>query len=362
MSKWSVGRANEWYRSQPWLVGCNFLPSTAINQLEMWQAETYDPETIDKELSWAEDLGFNTLRVYLHDLVWSIDPSGFSDRIDHFLEIARNHGMKILFVLFDDCHRPDPAIGVQPLPVSGVHNSGWKQSPGQKLALQFHDGTIPEDERARLRDYIQGVLMMFADDKRILMWDVYNEPGQGGNSDKTNELLEATWQWAHEARPSQPLTACLDGSVGERNIALNAERSDVISFHCYKGESLEKTILQHEDDHSERPVICSEYMAREHGTTFQLSLPIFKRHRVGCYNWGLVAGKSQTHFNWKTVERLEELRQQEVYLHPGDSIPEPSLWFHDIFRVDGTPFDRKEVDFIKSITKIGHNNRVEATR
>ena len=359
MTRWTVEQANTWYEAQSWLVGCNFLPSSAINQLEMWQAETYDRDTIDRELGWAEALGFNTLRVYLHDLVWGADRYGFADRIDDFLGIAERHSQRVLLVLFDDCHRPDPELGSQPLPVLGVHNSGWKQSPGQKLALQFHDGTVSEKERMRLRDFVNGVLSRFADDTRVLMWDVYNEPG---NSDKTNELLHAIWQWAREVGPSQPLTSCLEGSVGEKNIAINAAQSDVITFHCYNGQSLEKTIIQHKGAHSGLPVVCTEYMAREHGTTFQHSLPIFREHHVGCCSWGLVAGKSQTHFNWKTVDRLEELRQQDSLLHPGDSIPEPSLWFHDIFRVDGTPFDQKEVEFIKSITKMGHNNWVEATR
>ena len=132
MNRWTVNQANEWYEAQPWLVGCNFLPSIAINQLEMSQVDTYDPETINRELGWAEELGFNTVRVFLHDLVWSYDMEGFAALIDDFLGIAKRHGMKVLFVLFDDCHRPDPQPGPQPLPVRGVHNSGWTQSPGRK--------------------------------------------------------------------------------------------------------------------------------------------------------------------------------------------------------------------------------------
>lgn len=355
MSRWTENQAGEWYRDQPWLVGCNFIPSTAINQLEMWQAETYDPSTIEKELGWAESLGFNALRVYLHDLVWSEDQRGFSERIDHFLGIAQRHGMKVVLVLFDDCHRPDPKSGTQALPVPGVHNSGWNQSPGQRIVLQFHDGTVSEKESTRLAEYVQGVLTRFTNDARILMWDVYNEPGQNGNRDKSNELLRLTWQWAHSVRPSQPLTACLDGSVGDKNIELNRAQSDVITFHCYQGETLEKMIIQDQASNSGRPVICTEYMARELKTTFQHSLPIFKRHKVGCFNWGLVVGKSQTHFNWKTVEGLERLKAEGTVLRPGDPIPEPALWFHDIFRIDGTPFDQKEIDFMRSILNTKHN-------
>jgi GNAT superfamily N-acetyltransferase len=348
-----LNKAREWYEAQPWLVGCNFIPSTAINQLEMWQADTYDPSTIEKELTWAETLGFNVLRVYLHDLVWAADSRGFSERIDDFLGIAKRHGMRALLVLFDDCHRPDPELGTQPLPVAGVHNSGWKHSPGQKLVLQFHEGTVTEKEKARLENYVKGMLTRFAKDERVLMWDVYNEPGQSGNGDKTHELLKEAWQWAQQARPSQPLTACLDGSTGKKNVALNAAKSDIITFHCYWGPGLEKTLRQHKDGHSGRPILCTEYMARELGTTFRHSLPIFKRHRVGCLNWGLVAGKSQTHWNWETVRHLADLREKGVFLRPGDPIPEPPLWFHDIFRVDGTPFDPEEIESIRGITKPG---------
>jgi len=254
--------------------------------------------------------------------------------------------MKILMVFFDDCHRPSPELGIQPLPVAGVHNAGWQQSPGQKIALQFHDGTVSEEERTRLRDYVQQVLKRFTGDERILMWDVYNE---AGNDDKSNELLTEVWSWAKEVKPSQPLTACLDGTFGEKNVALNARESDIITFHRYEGDRLEEQILKHKENHSGRPIICTEYMAREMGTTFQHSLPIFKKHGVGCYNWGFVAGKSQTHFNWGTVDKLEELKEQGALLQPGDAIPEPPLWFHDIYRIDGTPFDEAEIACIKQI-------------
>jgi len=349
-AKWTTAQAKAWYDAQPWLIGCNFLPSSAINQLEMWQAETYDPTTLRRELGWARSLGFNTLRVYLHDLLWESDRDGFIHRIDDFLNIAQQHGMRPTLVLFDDCHRPDPVSGAQPLPIHGVHNSGWKHSPGQTIVQQFYTDDVAQCTRSRLEDYVCGVLQQFSSDERILMWDLYNEPGQSGNGDTSHALLKETWGWAHSVRPTQPLTACLDGSVGEKNIALNAERSDIITFHHYQSDMIEKA--KHRlTAHDGRPVICTEYMARELGTTFQNSLPFFKENRIGCYNWGLVAGKSQTHFNWATVKRLEELSQQGAYIEPGKPIPEPPLWFHDIFRVDGTPFDQAEIDFIRTMTQ-----------
>ena len=351
MNPWTVDRANDWYQKHGWLVGCNFIPSTAVNQLEMWQAETYDPETIDRELGWAESLGFNTLRVFLHDLVWSADQEGFFVRVDHFLGLAARHSMKTMLVFFDDCHRPDPEPGPQPLPVARVHNSGWKQSPGRKLVQQFYANTVPQVEKSRIAEYVRSVLTRFAGDDRILMWDLYNEPGAENNGDRTNVLLKEVWRWAREVGPSQPLTACLNGSVGNGNITVNAECSDVITFHCYDSALLENILVQERNNHSGRPVICTEYMARELGTTFQYSLPIFRKYRTGCYNWGLVAGKTQTHWNWRSIKNLESLKSQADFLTPGDPIPEPSLWFHDIFRTDGTPFDQREIDFIKAIMR-----------
>ncbi len=345
MSRWTVEQAQACYAKQPWLVGCNFLPSSAVNQLEMFQADTYDPETIDKELGWAEALGFNTLRVYLHDLLWLDDKDGFIARLDDFLNICQRHNMRPLLVLFDDCHRPDPVSGPQLKPVWGVHNCGWAQSPGYKIMKSFHEGTVSDEERARLKDYVTGVLTQFKDDDRILMWDLYNEPGNDANP-----LLLETWAWAESVRPSQPMTACIEGCMAPSNYMTNLAHSDIITFHTYSAEWLERTIVQHESINCGRPIVCTEYMAREFGTTFQFSLPIFKAHNVGCYNWGFVAGKSQTHFNWESVLKLEERKEAGQFLETGEQPPEPELWFHDIYRMDGTPFSQEEVDFIKQMT------------
>ena len=346
MSKWSIEKSQKWYDQNNWIVGCNYLPSNAINQLEMFQKETFDAEINKKELSWARQLGFNSVRVYLHDLLWA-DPIGFSERLNILLDICASLEIKPLLVLFDDCHRPYPKLGIQPKPVSGVHNSGWKQSPGMAIVNGIHEEQLNNIEIIRLKRFVTEILSNFKDDERILMWDIYNEPGQFGIGDKSLTLLELTWEWAYEVRPSQPLTACLDGSVGEGNIKLNAENSDIITFHTYEGEKLQETIDKLKV--YKRPLICTEYMAREFGSTFEFSLPIFKENNIGCYNWGLVAGKSQTHFGWSTILDLQKKKEGGKFLEDGDDIPEPEIWFHDILRKDGTAYNEKEVEFIKAI-------------
>jgi hypothetical protein len=345
-NRWTEKQAADWYAKQPWLVGSNYIPANAINELEMWQADTFDPKRIDLELGWAEAIGLNTMRVFLHDLPWQQDSAGFQKRIDTFLQIAAKHHIKPLFVLFDSCWDPEPHLGKQHPPKPGVHNSGWVQSPGAK-ALQ------DPSQYPRLEAYVKGVVGAFAKDDRILGWDVWNEPDNGnGGSYKDLEpknknelvvaLLPKAFAWTRSAHPTQPLTSGVwkdDWSVPEKlgpGAKIQIETSDVISFHSYdKPEVFEKRILSLQQYH--RPLICTEYMARGNGSTFQGSLPIAKKYNVGAINWGLVAGKTQTYLPWDSWE------------HPYTD-REPSVWFHEIFRTDGKPYSAEETELIKQLT------------
>ena len=199
----------------------------------------------------------------------------------------------------------------------------------------------------RLKKFVQEILQMYGEDERILMWDIYNEPGQFGIGENSLSLLEQVWDWSHEVRPSQPLTSCLEGSIGKRIIDLNKSKSDIITFHAYEGDKLEQIVKSLTA--IGRPIMCTEYMAREHGTTFEFSLPILKQYNVGSYNWGLVAGKSQTNFSWETILHRNEKKDKGEFIKEGESLIEPDIWFHDILRKDGTPFSPNEISFIKNI-------------
>ncbi len=327
-SRWTPEQAQAWYAQQPWLVGCNFTPSTAINQLEMWQAETFDPETIARELGWAQSLGFNTVRVYLHDLAWLADAPGFTARINRYLDIAFARGIRTLFTIFDDCWNTDPHIGPQPAPKPFTHNSGWVQSPGKAVSCE-------PSQWARLEDYIRAVVGALRADERVLMWDVYNEPGNNGLLEKSLPLLQKAFEWTRAAQPSQPVTAGLWLDLPALNEFLLAA-SDVITFHNYNEPDHLMAQIQSLRVHN-RPLVCTEYMARRFGSTFQTNLPVFKAERVGCYNWGLVCGKTQTNYPWGH--------------DPKDG--EPQVWFHDIFYPDGRPYDPAETAAIRSLAGAG---------
>jgi hypothetical protein len=319
-SQWSREKSNAWYKRAGWQSGCNYIPATAINSVEMWQKESFDPATIDKELGWAEELGFNTMRVFLNSLVWKNDHVGFRKRIDQYLTIAEKHQITTLFVFFDDCWNEESAIGKQPAPKPGIHNSGWVQDPARSLrkdSMKLY---------ADLERYVKDVMEAFKKDTRVLGWDMYNEPGP-----ESIGLLRQCYKWARDVNPDQPVTSGLNNLDLLEINRFRLENSDIITFHCYddvKDQTYWIKFLQHYG----RPIICTEYMARKFNCRFDNVMPLFKRYNVGAINWGFVAGKTNTIFAW------------------GDPRPdgkEPELWFHDILRPDKTPFDQKEVDVIK---------------
>jgi hypothetical protein len=349
--RWPAQQANSWYEKQPWLVGANFIPSNAINELEMFQAATFDPAINDKELAMAESIGMNTVRVFLQDQLWQQDAKGFTQRVDTFLGIASKHHIKPLLVLFDSCWESDPHLGPQHPPIPGIHNSGWVQSPGK---ARLHDRSV----QPQLQAYVVGIVGAFAHDERILGWDVWNEPdNRGGDKiedvaakvQRVNELLPQIFAWARSVHPVQPLTSGVwagnwdDPAKESETTKTQLRESDVITFHNYGWpEEFEARIksLQKQG----RPIICTEYMARGAGSTFDGSLPVAKKYRVGAINWGLVAGKTQTYFPWDSWQRPYVLAQ-------------PTVWFHEVFKQDDTPYRQREVDLIRELTARGDHRQ-----
>lgn len=338
--RWTAERANEWYARQPWLVGANFVPSTASNQLEMWQAATFDPDTIDRELGWAASIGMNSMRVFLHDLIWAEDNAGFRDRIGRYLDIADGHGISTMLVLFDSVWNPEPRLGPQAEPRAGVHNSRWVQGPGLALADPSQEG--------RLQDYVEGVVGAFARDERVIVWDVWNEPSNlnGGRFEElpdkrklVADMLPKAFAWARTANPSQPLTAGVwTGATlyDDPLAAIQIENSDVISFHDYQTPDRFEDKLRGLP--KDRPLLLTEYMARKAGSTFAGILPIAKRNKIAAYNWGFVNGRSQTIYPW------------DSWANPYVEAP-PDPWFHDVFHTDGRPYREDEVALLRTITR-----------
>ena len=353
--RWSEERAWQWHKENGWMIGSNFNPSTSINQLEFWQEDTYDQETIERELGWSAELGMNTHRVYLHNLLWDQDSVGFIKRIENYLDISESKGIKTLLVLLDDCWHPAPKLGKQPDPMPFVHNSWWVQAPGSAIlgdSLRHHE----------VKNYIKGIISHFANDNRVIGWDLYNEPGniaptqkghnefaiKGDKDIYTLSLIRKAFKWAREVNPSQPLTSSVwktwekdeDWSKLDNLSDLSKfiiSNSDVISFHTY-GDINEMKLRVEQLETYNRPIMCTEYLARGQGSTFQAMLPLLKEKQIAAINWGFVAGKTNTIFPWSSWE--------------DDFTAAPDVWHHDIYMPDKTPYDQEEIDFIKEITSI----------
>jgi hypothetical protein len=322
---WSAEKANAWYAQHKWINGANFTPSTAINQLEMWQANTFDPQTIDRELGYAEGIGFNTMRVFLHSMAWQQDPKGFKQRVGLYLSVAENHHIQTIFVFFDDCWNPDAKMGKQTEPKIGIHNSGWLQDPGNRIK--------DAGEMALLQKYVTDVLTTFKHDKRILLWDLFNEPGNSSKNSASLPLLTQIFSWARTVNPDQPISAGLwDWSLEKLN-TFQLTHSDVITYHDYEDPDKHERVVQILKANG-RPVICTEYMARIRNSTFENTMPMLKKENVGAINWGLVSGKTNTIYAWDT---------------PMPNGDEPKVWFHDVFRKDGMPYKPDEVSLIKQL-------------
>lgn len=347
-ARWTPAQANSWYSRQPWPVGANYLPSDASNQLEMFQAATWNPALNDRELAMAQSAGMNTVRVFLQDRLWAEDQAGFTLRLDQFLALAAGHGIRPILVLFDSCWDPYPHTGPQHPPIPGVHNSGWVQSPG---AEELRD---PSAE-PKLEAYVRGVVGHFHDDPRVLAWDVWNEPDNGSGAyqkvelpDKVayvDRLLSKVFAWARAEHPTQPLTSAVwkgDWTNPAREsptTRIQLAESDIVTFHNYEWPEQFETRI-HELQKLGRPILCTEYLARDVGSTFDGDLPIGQREHVGMVNWGLVAGRSQTYLPWDSWQR-------PYVLQP------PPVWHHDVFRPTGEPYREAEVVLLRRLTGRG---------
>ncbi len=355
MDRWTPSDANDWWAARPWVCGFNFLPSSAVNFLEMWHADTFDRPTIERELGWAGEIGFNAIRINLHSLVWEHDRDGLLDRLDTVMEIADRAGMQTVPCLFDDCGfgGAEPVFGPQPDPVPGVHNSRAVACPGR-------DVVTDPSRRAGLESYVRDIVRGFRDDRRVLFWDIYNEPGNrmefvgGGFSryggdldDHALALMEDAFGWARSESPEQPLTVAAwttplpDEEVHPYQTEIDRAAlllSDIVTFHAYWKAAQVALFIDYLSV-LDRPMICTEWMARAVDSRIEDQLQMFHDRGVGCFQWGLVKGRTQTHLPWPA---------DLVRAHGGRADRE--IWFHDLLHEDGRPYDPGEIETIRALT------------
>lgn len=360
--RWSEAQAQAWWDAQPWICGCNFLPSTAVNFLDMWHPASFDAATIRRELGWAAGIGFNALRTNLPFTVWQHAPERLLEAIEAFLAIAAECRLRTVFCLFDDCEFSGaaPVFGPQPAPVPGVHNSRAIGSPGR-------DAVLDRRQWPAFEAYVQAVIRRFAADPRILFWDLYNEPGNrmifgpagyrqfdAALEEHSIELMTETFRWARALDPAQPLSVAAwfvpnAAETGQRAYSTVADRtalahSDITTFHAYVPCERARELIGQLRPLG-RPMLNTEWMARTLGSRIDDQLELYRSERIGAFQWGLVQGRTQTHHPWPSpVPNLSAAGGRATVGGGSD------VWFHDLLRPDGTPYRPAEVRLIERLT------------
>jgi len=339
-ARWTTEMANEWYANQPWACGFNYVPANAISYTEMWMPYCFDTTLIDKELTLAQKLGFNCLRVVLPFVVWEHDPEAFKNRLNEFLSLCERHQLKVMLTLFDDCafgsdpNTTNPVYGKQPEVLKGWYANGWTASPGH--AMVRDPETWP-----RLELYVKDVIQTYRMDPRVWVWDLYNEPTNSGTGNAVIPLVVKVFSWAREVQPTQPLTI----AQWNGNAALNKvihDNCDITTFHNYQN-AWDLLNIIHELKKYGRPLINTEWMCRHLRSDIASCLPVFHHEGVGCMLWGLVNGKTQTHLHWGWRPEMGE----------------PSVWQHDLFHPDQTPYDTNEIIILKDFITRGYSTLSE---
>jgi len=320
---WSPEKAWAWYKAKPWIVGWNYTPTTCVNATEWWQDEKKVTDSIiHRDLRLGEQLGYNSIVVYLQYLVWEKDSAYCKDRFSKFLALAESHHMTVSPVFFDDvnfvCGSGDNCgnskLGDQGEPNPNLLMSQWAASPGPTMVLDAAN-------RPKFKRYVQDFIRTFGQDKRILMWDLYNEPSNSGLGTRTFPLVELAFQWVREIGASQPLTVSEWSGQGN---GWPYNLSDVASFHGYMNNSgLLGRINALRS--AQRPIICTEWLARQAGTDIALDLPLLKRQGVGAIQWSVINGRMHCERSWTSF---------------GSS---NNPWFHDVLYNDGKPYKADEV-------------------
>lgn len=348
--KWSIEAINRWYDAQPWTTGINFYPSTAINQAEIWQEHDHERMFTDigKELSLAKSIGFTSLRTIFPFELWRVSPEVYFRHVDEFLALCDVFGLSVMPVLFDDCcvvkelYQP-MQFGKQPDPVPGYFGG----SPITCFETTSEMGYNVTDEPGMeevVECYIRELMEHYRSDKRVYAWNVWNEPGNSNRRSRSLAMMRNVFDWLRKYDVSQPLTADVFAAACDfpdeylraprtgTEIELAAiDLSDVISYHYY-GDYLHMRQYIECLRIYQRPLLCTEWLHRPMRSFIQTHLPLLKRERVGSYFFGFVNGKMQFNEPWEYLKVRKDM--------------DLTLWMHDIYHKDFTPYDPEEIAVI----------------
>ncbi len=346
---WSEEKAWNWYNNTPWLRGCNFMGSDCANRIDQWQEMGFEERlaVADRELKLAAETGFNTVRLVLEFIVWEQEHDGFMERLDRYLSTAYQYGIRSMLVFGNDCMPPKDEfyrpLKLGPQVYDWGYHGGRKHSQHDRLAqMGYH--LLDEPELAvRHYAWVREIMEVYKDDPRVVIWDLYNEAGNSLRENTSFPHVKEFFRIAREINPSQPITSCLHKKLFRNSQMPEMEQfilenSDIISYHNYSSYEDNIKIIKHLKSYG-RPVIVTEWLGRCLHNTVQELFPLFYLEKIGCYNWGFVAGRYQTYEPWNgTWTDYDNGKADHVDF---------TKWFHDLYRPNYRPYDPKEVKLIK---------------
>lgn len=362
--RWTKEQAWEWYRAGKWVMGVNYVPSITVHGAEMWQADTHDEVMVSvrKELELMRDIGINGVRMGIPFHLWYHERDALLDRAEALYDEFASSGIGVMPVLFNDCVGFGKPADITPQFGRGWHayeighHGGAKDNPftGERERVGWTYWDEPE-WRPVMEEFLLAVIGRFRSYPNVIAWDLWNEPGNSNRFGMSIPYLKRAFALARSLDPIQPLTAGVwrypddygtaDGADVEPVQRLALDESDIITFHQYDDFDRVKRVvgkLKEED----RPMMCTEWLNRVQDNLIAEVLPYFHDEGIGSFSWGLVAGKSQHFLPWDELWQKRELPLWR--------------WQHDLFDVFHTPYDRAEIELMRSFAKKranGHRER-----
>lgn len=329
------------------------MSADCANRIDQWQSYGFEErlETTEKELTLMEELGYNAVRILPEFFVWNNEHDGFMKRFDRYLDVCAKHGMSCMVILANDCMPPKGArvdrLGEQTVDW-GYHGGRKVSQHGRFSDIGFHVLDDPETA-PKYFEMVREIVETYKNDERINIWNVYNEVGNSNRRDITLKNLKKILEIVRSIDPIQPLT-CETWSLGTQSVEelpeverYALEHSDLISYHSYSTYDINIQQI-HTLKQFERPILCTEWLARCLHNNVQEMFPLFYLEKIGCYNWGFVAGKYQTTEPWNGL-------WQDYEKNPGLDI-DFTKWFHDLYRPSFRPYDPKETELITRYCKL----------
>ncbi|MBQ9803003.1 MAG: cellulase family glycosylhydrolase [Clostridia bacterium] len=359
MMKWSKERIWSWYNSRPWFRGCNYMSADCANRIDQWQELGFEErfKTTEDELKLMQETGYNTVRLIIEYAVWKGEHDGFMERFDRYLSLCAKYGISCMIVLANDCMPPKTERWQ--MPYLGEQTYDWGYHGGKKHSQHgTHKAPAPHfylDSPDTREDYfrmVTEIVTKHRDDERICMWDVYNEPGNSRRAELTLPNLKKMFEVVRACNPSQPLTCGVCGMHGDETKPFNEttqyalDQSDIISYHFYHGYNEHIKVIKRLKKYG-RPLLNTEWLGRCLGNDVFTLFPLFYLERIGCWNWGFVAGKYQTYEPWEgTWQRYENGTETAVDF---------TKWFHDLYRPNHRPYDPKEIELIQHFCALAYS-------